>query len=428
MQTRAFGDVDWSQLDPRELHSVFSRVSAAMKAGRPQKPPAEVPEILKGTNRYVASIQKVVPAAARDTLAQHRRCILGCSLGSKNSEGAPLEGTLRLIAANFDECAVLVADNVYRLTLQLTRGLTPDASLPAALAAGREFVDRHRPILESVSGGRCRVHFVLLSDVEKSPDFQPFHTSLRALYRAEAAFRASVDSFADIYLSRGDQAASDGERAAKVGIAADYLLEETALTACLLKQGYTVLFYPGAIKSFEDMIEGVFPGVPDELRRVVFVSVRLKRGGAHFLGGPSPGVGHDEIEPETHALLAGLPEAGWASLTAHADLIRCPPGAVLVQHGQSDRAMYILTEGRLEIVTPAGRRIAVVEAGSVFGEQAFVDAAPRSASVVALTACAALRLSQEGFELLKTDEPEIALQLLLDIARVLSQRLRARAA
>ena len=99
-------------------------------------------------------------------------------------------------------------------------------------------------------------------------------------------------------------------------------------------------------------------------------------------------------------------------------------GDSILRQGEVDRALHIVAEGEVEVVDKAKRRLAVMESGSVFGEQAFLDAQPRSASVVARSACRVLRLTPERFEDLRREEPEIACDLLRDVGRVLSARLR----
>ena len=381
----------------------------------------EIPEILKQANRFKATPAKVVPMRVREHLRRYRRCALAVSLGSKNSEGAHFEGVVRWISENFDYGAILVADTIYRHTLKLTKGV--DATREEAIEEGRRFIELQRPIVDTFANGKCKLEWLPFSEVDQSPEFARLHVELQSLFETDEPFRRTVNSFAEVYLGRGDQASNAAVYAEKQRLANRYLLEESAVFGAMVTRDVPLLVYPGSIKSFEDIIEGAHPNVPKELMQMVFVGMRLKRGGPHFL---PPAQKEGEQEPEAHALLAGLPEDGWAKLTMHAESERLSSGATVVRHGETERAMYILTEGRMEITSAKGERIAQIEAGSVFGEQAFVDASPRSASVKAMTDCAVLRLTQEGFARLQENEPKIAFALLLDIARVLSERLRTR--
>ncbi|MSQ71205.1 MAG: cyclic nucleotide-binding domain-containing protein [Betaproteobacteria bacterium] len=95
--------------------------------------------------------------------------------------------------------------------------------------------------------------------------------------------------------------------------------------------------------------------------------------------------------------------------------------------GDSDRTLYILQSGRVDVVIDAPRKsrvIATIAAGSVFGELAFFDGAPRLASIHASEPCELLALSHAAFTKLSAWHPRIARELLFDLGRVLSARLR----
>ena len=65
-----------------------------------------------------------------------------------------------------------------------------------------------------------------------------------------------------------------------------------------------------------------------------------------------------------------------------------------------------------------------IHEGAVFGEQAFMDGKPRSANVVAVTDGQVLVLTPEGFQQILETEPKVASQILFDLGRILSLRLR----
>ncbi|HBL60423.1 MAG TPA: hypothetical protein DDZ80_18780 [Cyanobacteria bacterium UBA8803] len=132
---------------------------------------------------------------------------------------------------------------------------------------------------------------------------------------------------------------------------------------------------------------------------------------------------------DSYLLLGDRSEEEWARFIEYTESRYYNAGDLLVQQNQIERVVHILTDGQVEVVvtdkrTNSQQRIATIEAGSVFGEQSFVDGKPRSASVVALTDCCVLSLTLEAFQQLQRDEPEIAFAFLFDIARTLSLRLR----
>jgi CRP-like cAMP-binding protein len=101
----------------------------------------------------------------------------------------------------------------------------------------------------------------------------------------------------------------------------------------------------------------------------------------------------------------------------------------LIHQGESDRSFYIITEGTVEVVIAKGQnqkaqRTLQREAGSIIGEQGFLDGKPRSATIRAVTAGSLLRLSETSFEILAAREPDMARDILFDLARLLSIKLR----
>jgi hypothetical protein len=77
----------------------------------------------------------------------------------------------------------------------------------------------------------------------------------------------------------------------------DYLLEESALFSCLVDAGMPVFVYPGAIKTFQRISEGEFAQVPESLRKLVFVALRLEKAGLYAFDHPPAD------EPATEAIV-----------------------------------------------------------------------------------------------------------------------------
>ena len=122
-------------------------------------------------------------------------------------------------------------------------------------------------------------------------------------------------------------------------------------------------------------------------------------------------------------LLAGHTEDDWAVLLAYFETRRLKPGDWLVRKGETERALYLLSDGRLE-VHGGGTGGQVVEAPSTLGEEAFLDGLPHVAGFRALTHGEAQRLSFEAFEVLSAREPRLARDLLLDLGRLVATELR----
>jgi CRP/FNR family transcriptional regulator, cyclic AMP receptor protein len=131
----------------------------------------------------------------------------------------------------------------------------------------------------------------------------------------------------------------------------------------------------------------------------------------------------DRPAPEA-GLLATRTQGDWDLLLAYTDTRRMRPGDWLIREGELDRALYVLSDGRLEAILP-GRAGRVIDAPATVGELAFLDGRPRTAGLRALTHGEAQRLSYDAFEALSAREPRLARDLLLDLGRIVAARLRA---
>lgn len=105
------------------------------------------------------------------------------------------------------------------------------------------------------------------------------------------------------------------------------------------------------------------------------------------------------------------------------------PGARIVTQGEAGDALHALVQGRAEVRVQlpgaAGeRRLRLLCPGTLFGEMALLDQAPRSASVVALDAVVALGLTHDALAALRRTHPELAYKLVQGIGRELAKRVR----
>jgi len=97
------------------------------------------------------------------------------------------------------------------------------------------------------------------------------------------------------------------------------------------------------------------------------------------------------------------------------------PGDVVVHEGTAGaRSLFLLLEGEME-VRVAGEVIRVLGPGTHFGEMALLTDAPRSADVVARTPATALELSHRHLEGLIAANPQVAVDMLAELARRLRE-------
>ncbi len=131
---------------------------------------------------------------------------------------------------------------------------------------------------------------------------------------------------------------------------------------------------------------------------------------------------------EKITVLEGLSEEEWQKVIRYAQSIDFKPGMMLLKAGESDDSLNIVVSGQVEVINPNSfgflKRIATIGEGSVFGELAFFDGQPRSASIRAISEGQLLRLSRKGFDRIAAWNPSLAQQLLFDLGRILAYRFR----
>ncbi|MBN8284442.1 cyclic nucleotide-binding domain-containing protein [Zoogloea sp.] len=105
------------------------------------------------------------------------------------------------------------------------------------------------------------------------------------------------------------------------------------------------------------------------------------------------------------------------------DIIKVNAGAALFREGEDGATLYVLTIGTAEVVI-GNRVVETLQPGNIIGEMALVDAAPRAASVIAVTDCEFVEVDDKRFNYLVQQTPFFALKVM----RVLSERLRTTSA
>lgn len=131
-----------------------------------------------------------------------------------------------------------------------------------------------------------------------------------------------------------------------------------------------------------------------------------------------------------HALMQLTPPEA-ASVVAHMQLLSYARGATLFREGDAaGDHMLLLLEGEVAIDTAGGGpgqpvTVSVVGPGSVLGEMAVLDGAPRSASCLAMTPVQAAGLHRRDLARLIDTEPRAAAKLLLGLGARTADRLRA---
>jgi CRP/FNR family cyclic AMP-dependent transcriptional regulator len=107
------------------------------------------------------------------------------------------------------------------------------------------------------------------------------------------------------------------------------------------------------------------------------------------------------------------------------DTISLSPGATLFRAGETGNEMFVVLEGLLSIMV-GGTVVETAMRGALIGEMALIEASPRTASVVAKTACRLARIDQKRFHKLIQENPRFAshvMKVLVDRLREMNRRL-----
>jgi CRP/FNR family cyclic AMP-dependent transcriptional regulator len=115
-------------------------------------------------------------------------------------------------------------------------------------------------------------------------------------------------------------------------------------------------------------------------------------------------------------LFTGFSKRHLQHLADAADEVLFPAGAAIVEEGNLGETLFVLLEGQAKVVRGGKVRTRLVP-GDFFGEVSVLDGGPRTASVVAETPVAALRLFRRTVLELMESEPQFALGLLEGVAR-----------
>jgi len=143
--------------------------------------------------------------------------------------------------------------------------------------------------------------------------------------------------------------------------------------------------------------------------------------------GVSRSAAPEEIPFERLALAAGLDEAELASLRRSLRRAELDADEVLFREGEPGDRLYVLARGAVSILVQGGgqqRRIVTFAPGSVFGEAAMLDGAPRSATATVVEDAVVYSLSRRELDALTRSDPGLASKLLVNLGRHLSARLR----
>ena len=96
-----------------------------------------------------------------------------------------------------------------------------------------------------------------------------------------------------------------------------------------------------------------------------------------------------------------------------------PVGATVFKEGEDGQSLYIIKKGEVKAckTSPEGDLLTLMlhKDGDIFGEMAFLDGKPRSASIVAIADTSTYILDKDDFETLIDNHPRLMYKILRNI-------------
>lgn len=103
-------------------------------------------------------------------------------------------------------------------------------------------------------------------------------------------------------------------------------------------------------------------------------------------------------------------------------------GDVLFNEGDSDNALHVIAQGRLEVIRSTGGgewvTLHILREGDMAGELSFIDGLEHSAGLRAVGSCKVFSLTREQFEALLQQDAELVYKVMRTIVRTVHSILR----
>ncbi|MCX7944524.1 MAG: cyclic nucleotide-binding domain-containing protein [Deltaproteobacteria bacterium] len=138
---------------------------------------------------------------------------------------------------------------------------------------------------------------------------------------------------------------------------------------------------------------------------------------------------------DTITLFTGLTDEEVAKLESYMEPKRFAPLEAIFLEEMEGNAIYLVKEGTVKISkiadsedggenSEAEKVMTYFKSGDIFGEMSFIDNLPRSASAYAVEDCQLYIFKRSAFERMIEEDPKFAIKVLLNISKIISQRLR----
>ncbi|TAE54075.1 MAG: tRNA-dependent cyclodipeptide synthase [Nostocales cyanobacterium] len=225
--------------------------------------------------KYGIGIEEIVPESAKQELENYEHCFLGVSLESDQFSTTKFVAMADWISKHFKKCTLLIGDSIHRITMQINQGLTEYQAINKSLIIGREYIYNASYIFERYAA-HCEYDVIFFSDIKKTADYLKYYEQLQCCVRQDENFYNLLQFCAKEFILRHFEEKNENFDL-YIKMSCQYLLEEIAIFACLVKYGLSIVIYPGSLGIFQELVLGNYPDIPDCLKHIIYVYLRLKR-------------------------------------------------------------------------------------------------------------------------------------------------------
>lgn len=145
--------------------------------------------------------------------------------------------------------------------------------------------------------------------------------------------------------------------------------------------------------------------------------------------------GYDKVLEAVHRYFPALGEKNFDQLASYLTLRHFNPGSVVFREGDDSNALCFVLNGEVTILKEESKNLETgsdlerqvllrVKPGEMFGEIAFLDELPRSATAVTNHPTSLALLSRESFTQMKKEAPHLCADVLHALSQVVCARLR----
>lgn len=221
-------------------------------------------------------IVKILPPISEAELFAHKKCYLGISIENTVFKGDSLKALINWASQRFEQCLVVVGDDLCRFNRRIVDGLTPDQALDAARRQGDAFIDQAGGFIESIPRGNVKL--TRWNEHLQSDLYREARAVLDRLFATDTDFRDAIEKDAVSFTERQNSRAGKMfvEMPEAIELCCQYLLEEIAVFSALSARSWHVELYPGPeLHALLDVARGKFADIPKALTDRINVELKV---------------------------------------------------------------------------------------------------------------------------------------------------------